>query len=68
MSAEPSLRPPGNAEPPIAGALAADQLSGDLLCPFCGEALIVDILPTDVGTAEAVGVCKPCNTIVDIEQ
>jgi len=42
-----------------------DQLSGDLLCPMCGEPLEITIQRTDCG-AEPVGQCALCIATVEI--
>jgi hypothetical protein len=42
-----------------------DQLSGDLLCPLCGEGLDIIIERTEHG-AEPVGQCALCTAIVEI--
>lgn len=45
--------------------LPVDQLSGDLLCPLCGEPVEVRIERTEYG-AEPVGFCAQCSTLVEI--
>lgn len=45
--------------------LPVDQLSGDLLCPLCGEPLEIRMDRTEYGV-EPVGVCAACITCVEI--
>lgn len=45
--------------------LSADQLTGDLLCPLCGEPIDLRLDRTEYGS-EWVGVCAACNTTVDV--